>query len=48
MRKKRSLETDEQRSERLIASIHGRLRRASAEADALDEAVRRSIKLHGA
>lgn len=48
MRKKRDAETDEHRSERLAKNARDRVEHASAEDDALDAAVRRSIKLHGA
>jgi hypothetical protein len=48
VRKKRETESDEHRSERLAKNARGRVEHASAEDDALDAAVRRSIKLHGA
>jgi hypothetical protein len=48
MRKKRDAESGEHRSERLAKNARDRMKNASAEDDALDAAVRRSIKLHGA
>jgi hypothetical protein len=48
MRKKRDAESEEHRSERLAKSAQDRIEHASAEAKALDAAVKRSIKLHGA
>ena len=48
MRKKRDPENDKQRCDRLEQSAHNRIEQASAEDNALDAAVRLSIKLHGA
>jgi len=48
MRKKRQPESDKCRSERLEKSAQNRKNEASAEDEALDAAVRQSIKLHGA
>jgi len=48
MRKKRQPESSKSRSERLEKSIQNRKDEARAEGEALDTAVRQSIKLHGA
>jgi len=48
MRKKRDAKRDKHRSEPLANGAQGQMRRVSAEDEALDVAVRRSIKLHGA
>lgn len=48
MRKKREPETDEHRSIRGEYEAEQRKEQASAEDRALDAAVRKSIKLHGA
>jgi len=48
MRKKRELETGEQRNQRLEQQARQRKEQASADDKALDAAVRQSIKLHGA
>lgn len=48
MRKKRDLEMSDHRRERLEALARDQLEQAEAEANALDAAVRRSIKLYGA
>lgn len=48
MRKQRDTESDEHRSERLAKNARDRMEHASAEGEALDVAVRRSIELHGA
>jgi hypothetical protein len=47
MRKKRDLETDEQRTKRAARHARERIETASAEDRALDAAVRRSIHQHG-
>ena len=47
MRKKRSLESDEQRSDRLEKRSLDQRAQASAEDDAIDAAIRRSIKQLG-
>jgi hypothetical protein len=48
MPKTRDQENDEQRNERLEKKAHDRIEEASAQENALDAAVRLSIKLHGA
>ena len=48
MRMKREPETDEQRSKRAELRAEERNERSFAEDKALDAAVRKSIKLHGA
>jgi hypothetical protein len=48
MRKRRDAETDEHRIERLAKNAQDRMEQALAESEALEAAVRRSIKLHGA
>jgi len=48
MPKKRHPESSKSRSERLEKSLQDRKHEASAEDEALDAAVRQSIKLHGA
>jgi hypothetical protein len=47
MRKKRDPESQEHRHERLERDARERIEQASAEANALDAAVRQSIKLYG-
>jgi hypothetical protein len=47
MSKKRRLETDQTRSERLEQEVLTGMENSAAEERALDAAVRRSIKLHG-
>jgi hypothetical protein len=47
MSKKRRLETDQSRSERLEQEALTGMENSAAEERALDAAVRRSIKLHG-
>ena len=47
MRKKRDLENDEDRSERLKKHASERIERTFAEDRALDAAVRESIRRHG-
>jgi hypothetical protein len=48
MRKKREIETHEHRNERMAREVRDRTEQSSADDKALDEAVRRSIKLYGA
>jgi hypothetical protein len=48
MRRKRDPESDEHRSDRLQMNAQHRREQASAEDKALDAAVRKSIKQHGA
>ena len=48
MRKKRELESDQQRNERLARNARNERDEASLEDKALDAAVRRSIKQFGA
>jgi hypothetical protein len=48
MRRKRDPESDEHRSYRLQMNAQHRREQVSAEDEALDAAVRRSIKQHGA
>jgi hypothetical protein len=48
MRKKRRPESDEQRSERLRVGARERIDQARADDEAVDAAVRNSIRLHGA
>jgi hypothetical protein len=48
MRKRRGQESDEDRSVRLEKNAQDRREQASAEDNALDAAVRRSIKQYGA
>jgi hypothetical protein len=48
MRKRREAQTEKDRSERLAKNAQDRAQDALAEDKALDAAVRRSIKLHGA
>jgi hypothetical protein len=48
MRKKREQESDGRRSDRLEKNAQNRSEQASADDNALDEAVRISIRLHGA
>ena len=48
MRKKRELETNEHRRERLKQQARERIERAVADDKTLDAAVRRSIELYGA
>ena len=48
MRKKRDPETQSDRSDRLEKIARARLEQASAEEQALDAAVRRSIRQYGA
>jgi len=48
MRKKRDPETDERRTHRLERDARERKEDSSAEERAMDAAVKRSIKLHGA
>ena len=47
MRKKRDLETDEERSLRLSGKAQQRRDDVTAEDDAVDEMVKRSIEKHG-
>jgi hypothetical protein len=48
MRRKRDPESDEHRSDRLQMNAQNRRQQALAEGEALDAAVRRSIKQYGA
>jgi len=48
MRRKRDPESDEHRSDRLQMNAQNRREQASAQDQALDAAVRRSIKQYGA
>jgi len=48
MRKKRSAETAADRSDRLAKSAQDRVEQSSNEEQAIDAAIRLSIKLHGA
>jgi len=47
MPKKRDPESDEHRSERAVRQAKERIRQSAAEDQALDAAVRRSIRQHG-
>ena len=48
MRKKHETEREERRNERLEKNAQDHMKRASAEDESVDAAVRRSISLHGA
>ncbi|MFL6732475.1 MAG: hypothetical protein ACJ8EP_09025 [Sphingomicrobium sp.] len=48
MPKERRLESEQDRGERMERHVRARVEAKTAEEEALDAAVRRSIKLHGA
>jgi hypothetical protein len=48
MPKERRLESDQDRDDRMERHVRERIEAKAAEDKALDEAVKRSIKLHGA
>ncbi len=47
MRKKRAIETPEERVERVNQNVHERQECRAADEDAMDERVRRNIEQHG-